>query len=163
MGKFVYGKESGTVFIAKKVKKYTLYALQREDFRGEGFLGGPVFSSKWGLKSFWGKCLKQIRVSDNVSFTYIQPRITRFTIEMLHRNFFVYGKICICERIRNRKYSRKGEKNILHMPSKEKISREEGFLGRLVFSRKQGLERFWGKCLKQIRVSDNASFTDIQP
>ena len=44
------------------------------------------------------------------------------------------------------------------MPGKGKFSREEGFLGGPVFARKRGLESFWGKCLKRIRVSDNASF-----
>ena len=47
------------------------------------------------------------------------------------------------------------------MPGKGKISQEEGFLGGPVFARKQGLESFWGKCLKRIRVSDNASFQKI--
>ena len=66
-------------------------------------------------------------------------------------------------------YSREGEKNILYMPFKWKISWEGVFLGRGggggggCIMRKRGLERFWGKCLEQIRVSDNASFTDIQP
>ena len=44
------------------------------------------------------------------------------------------------------------------MPGKGKFSREEGFLGGPVFARKRGSESFWGKCLKRIRVSDNASF-----
>ena len=61
--------------------------------REEGFLGGPVFSRKRGLDRFWGKCLKQIRVTDNVSFTDIRHLITRFTIELLH------GKICIRENL----------------------------------------------------------------
>ena len=43
------------------------------------------------------------------------------------------------------------------MPGKGKFSREEGFLGRPVFARKRGLESFWGKCLKQSRVSDKAT------
>ena len=34
----------------------------------EGFLRGPVFARKRGLESFWGKCLKRIRVSANASF-----------------------------------------------------------------------------------------------
>ena len=45
------------------------------------------------------------------------------------------------------------------MPGKGKFSREEGFLGGPVFPRKRGSESFWGKCLKRIRVSDNASFS----
>ena len=44
------------------------------------------------------------------------------------------------------------------MPGKGKFSREEGFLG----GRKRGSESFWGKCLKRIRVSDNASFQKNQ-
>ena len=44
------------------------------------------------------------------------------------------------------------------MPCKGKFSREEDFLGGPVFARKRGLESFWGKCLKQIRVSDKATF-----
>ena len=44
------------------------------------------------------------------------------------------------------------------MPGKGKFSREEGFLGGPVFVRKRGLESFWGKCLKQSRVSDKATF-----
>ena len=44
------------------------------------------------------------------------------------------------------------------MHGKGKISREEGFLRGPVFVRKRGSESFWGKCLKRIRVSDNASF-----
>ena len=44
------------------------------------------------------------------------------------------------------------------MPGKGKFSREEGFLGGPVFARKRGLESFWGKCLKQIRVTDIATF-----
>ena len=44
------------------------------------------------------------------------------------------------------------------MPGKGKFSREEGFLGGPVFARKQGLESFWGKFLKQIRVSDKTTF-----
>ena len=47
------------------------------------------------------------------------------------------------------------------MHCKGKISREEGFLWGPVVQRKLGSERFWGKCLKQIRVSDKASFKDI--
>ena len=44
------------------------------------------------------------------------------------------------------------------MPGKGKFSREEGFLGGPVFARKRGSESFCGKCLKRIRISDNASF-----
>ena len=44
------------------------------------------------------------------------------------------------------------------MPGKAKFSREEGFLRGAVFARKRGLESFWGKWLKQIRVSDKATF-----
>ena len=45
------------------------------------------------------------------------------------------------------------------MPGKGKFSREDGFLGGgPVFARKRGSESFWGKCLKRIQVSDNASF-----
>ena len=44
------------------------------------------------------------------------------------------------------------------MPGKRKFSREEGLLGGPVFARKRGLESFWGKCLKQIRVSDKLLF-----
>ena len=44
------------------------------------------------------------------------------------------------------------------MPGKGKISREGGFLWGPVFAKKRGLESFWGKCLKQIRVSDKATF-----
>ena len=44
------------------------------------------------------------------------------------------------------------------MPGKGKFSWEEGFLWGPVFARKQGLESFWGKCLKRIRVSDKAKF-----
>ena len=73
MGKFLYGKESGTVYIAEKVKKHTSYAFQSEGFQGRGFSWGLVFSRKLGLDSFWGKCLTHIHVPDNASFTYIQP------------------------------------------------------------------------------------------
>ena len=80
-------------------------------------------------------------------------------MEMLH------GIICIRERIRNSIYSRKGEKTYFICLLKGRFSGKRVFLGGggAVFLRKQGFERFWGKCLKQIRVSDNASFTDIQP
>ena len=46
------------------------------------------------------------------------------------------------------------------MPDKGKFSREEGFPGGggLYLRVKRGLESFWGKCLKQIRVSDKATF-----
>ena len=47
------------------------------------------------------------------------------------------------------------------MPGKGKFSREESFLRGSVFARKRGLESFWGKCLKRIRVSDTASFQKI--
>ena len=48
----------------------------------------------------------------------------------------------------------------LNMPGKGKFSQEEGFLRGPVFARKRGSESFWGKCLKRIRVSDNASFSN---
>ena len=78
---------------------------------------------------------------------------------------FVYGKICIRERIRNSIKPKKGEKAYFICPARGKISREEGFLGGggNVFPRKRGLESFWGKCLKQIRVSDNVSFIHNHP
>ena len=44
------------------------------------------------------------------------------------------------------------------MHGKGKIPLEEGFLRGPEFARKRGLESFWGKFLKRIRVSDNASF-----
>ena len=44
------------------------------------------------------------------------------------------------------------------MHGKGKVPQEEGFLGEPVFARKRGFESFWGKCLKQIRVSDKATF-----
>ena len=129
---------------------------KREDFPGRGFSWGQCISKKTGLGELLGQ------VSDNVSFINIHPLMSTYTIAMLHGKF-VYGKICIRERIRITNIAEK-VKNILYMPSKGKISREEGFLvGGAVFSRKRGFERFWGKCLKQIRVSDNASFTGIQP
>ena len=46
----------------------------------------------------------------------------------------------------------------LNMQGKGKFSREEGFLRGPIFARKRGLESFWGKCLKRIRVYDDASF-----
>ena len=62
---------------------------KREVFPGRGFSWGPVFSRNRGLESFWGKCLKQIRVTDNVSFIQNHPSTSTYTIEMLH------GRICI--------------------------------------------------------------------
>ena len=74
------------------MKKHTSYALQKGRFPGKRvFLGGGgnVFPRKRGLDSFLGKCLKQIRVSGNVSFIHNYPSLSTYTIEMLH------GKICI--------------------------------------------------------------------
>ena len=93
-GKFVYGKESGTVFGRKRVKKHTSYALQKGRFPGKRvFLGGNVFPRKRGLESVWCKCFKQIRVSDNVSFIHNHLAMSTYTIEML------LGNICIRENL----------------------------------------------------------------
>ena len=45
-------------------------ALQREFFPGKRvFLGvGAIMQRKRGSESFWGKCLKQIRVTNNAQF-----------------------------------------------------------------------------------------------
>ena len=78
----------------KNVKKHTSYALQKGRFPGKRvFFGGNVFPRKRGLESFWGKCLKQIRVSDNVSFIHNHPSMSTYTIEMLH------GRICIWDNL----------------------------------------------------------------
>ena len=59
--------------------------------REEGFLRGILFQRKWGLESFWGKCLKQFIISDKVTFQNISSRIAAF------RNEIGQGKICIGE------------------------------------------------------------------
>ena len=58
-GKFVYGKESGTVYIEKTFKKHSSYALQMEDYPGRGFSCGACSSEKTGLGKLLGKCVKQ--------------------------------------------------------------------------------------------------------
>ena len=65
-------EDNGSIYIYRRFyPKDTSYAWQRELFREEGFLWGPVFARKRGSESFWGKCLKRIRVSDNASFQKI--------------------------------------------------------------------------------------------
>ena len=106
-GKFVYGKESGTVYIEKTFKKQSSYALQREDFPGRGFSwggGGGCSSEKTGLGKLLGKCVKQIRGSDKASFKYISAGRIRKTNEIWH------GKICIRERIRTSIYGKNIQK-----------------------------------------------------
>ena len=127
------------------MKKHTSYALQKGRFPGKRvFLGGNVFPRKWGLESFWGKCLKQIRVSDNVSFIHNHPSMSTYTIEMLH------GRICIRDNlytveIQEQYIAEKGEKAYFICPAKGKFSREEGFLGEQCISKKTGLGELLGQ------------------
>ena len=105
---------------------------------------GNVFPRKRGFESFGGKCLKQIRVSDNVSFIHIHPSMSTYTIEMLH------GKICIRDNlytgeIQEQYIAEKGEKANFLCPAKGKFSREEGFLGGQCISKKKGLGELLGQ------------------
>ena len=56
--KFVYWKESRTVYKENIVNKTASYASHREDFSGRGFSLGALFQRKWGLDSFW--CLGEV-------------------------------------------------------------------------------------------------------
>ena len=147
-------------------KTYFICPAKGKISREEGFLGGGggnVFSRKRGLESFWGKCLKQIRVSDNVSFIHNHPSMSTYAIEMLH------GKNCIRENLYTGKnqeqyIAEKGEKTyFICQVQKGRFPGKRVFLGGNIFPRKRGLERFWGKCLQQIQVSDNVSFINIHP
>ena len=56
----------------------------------EGFLRAILFQRKWGLESFWGKCLKQFIISDKVTFQNISAGIAFY-------NEMRQGKVCIRE------------------------------------------------------------------
>ena len=91
--------------------------------------------------------------------------MSTYTTEMLH------GRICIRDNlytgeIQEQYIAEKGEKTYFICLAKGRFPGKRVFLGGgggAVFSRKRGSESFWCKCLKQIRVTDNVSFTDIHP
>ena len=59
------------IYIDEVLLTNNLYnALQREHFFGKWvFLGGgAIMQRKLGSESFWGRCLKQIRVTNNAHF-----------------------------------------------------------------------------------------------
>ena len=125
------------------MKKHTSHALQKGRIPGKRvFLGGNVFPRKRGLESFWVKCLKQNRFSDNVSFIYNHPSMSTYTIEMLH------GKI-IRENLYTGKnqeqyIAEKGEKNILHMPCKREDFPGRGFSWGAMYFQENGAWRAFG-------------------
>ena len=57
---------NGSIYIQTKSSWTTLLinALKGKFFPGRGFSSGAYIAEKWGLESFWGKCLKQVRVTD---------------------------------------------------------------------------------------------------
>ena len=99
----------------------------------EGFLRGSVFARKRGSESFWGKCFKRIRVSDNASF----KKKSRW-----EENGGTYTTVILPI------YTDDSIQNKLYMHGKGKIPQEEGFLRGSEFARKRGSESFWGRCLK---------------
>ena len=124
---------------------------KREVYPGRGFfLGGNVFPRKRGLESFWGKCLKQNRVSDNVSFIYNHPSMSTYTIEMLH------GKICIRENLYTGKnqeqyIAEKGEKTyFICQVQKGRFPGKRVFLGAIYFQENGAWRAFGASVLNKI-------------
>ena len=65
-------EDNGSIYIPTILSKRYLICLAKGTFPGKRvFLGGPVFARKRGLESFWGKCLKQIRVPTKLHFKKI--------------------------------------------------------------------------------------------
>ena len=140
-GKFVHGKESGTVYKENTVNKTASYASHKEDFSGRGFSLGALFRKigAWIAFGVWGKCLKPFRISDKVKFQNTSARIA-YCNELSHIKF-VYGKVCIRNRIRNRKYS---EQTYFICLAKGRFPGKKVFFGGFI-SEKMGLGKLLGE------------------